>query len=208
MPSASISQPSTSTGTTNNPSFSKHLPIYKWNIKFSGENDDLTVYEFLDQIKELCTARKVSESQIFDSAYELFTGKARSWYINNKSRFNDWQSLTDLLISHYSFPDYRSRLFENILRRTQDVHEPIIEYLNCMKSMFRRYGNISEEMQLDIIGRNLAPFYTSQLPEVYSSQQLELECLKLETKKFRVENYKSPSQKDRICRSCFCIQTT
>lgn len=189
-------QPCTSASTTNTPTFTKHLPIYKWNIKFSGENDDLTIYEFLDQIKELCSARKVSETQIFDSAYELFTGKARSWFVNNKSRFNDWQSLTDLLISHYSSPDYRSRLFENILRRTQDVNESIIDYLNCMKSMFRRYGNISEEMQLDITVRNLAPFYTSQLPEVFNLHELESECLKLETKKFRVENYKSPSQKD------------
>lgn len=189
-------QPSTSTGNSSSNNFSKHLPIYKWDIKFNGDSDELTVYEFLDQIKELCAARKVSENQIFDSAYELFTGKARTWFVNNKSRFNDWQSLTDLLISHYSSPDYRSRLFENILRRTQDVKESIVDYMNCMKSMFRRYGTISEEMQLDIIVRNLAPFYTSQLPEVFSLQELESECIKLETKKFRVENYKSPSQKD------------
>lgn len=156
-------QPSTST-----PSSNKHLPLYKWDIKFSGDSDDLSVYEFLEQIKELSIARNVSEHQLFDSAYEFLVGKARKWFVNNRNRFNDWKSLSDLLILHYSTPDYKSRLFENILHRTQDVNEPIIEYLNCMKSMFRRYGDISEQMQLDILVRNLAPFYLSQLPDISS----------------------------------------
>ncbi|KAK9730858.1 Reverse transcriptase (RNA-dependent DNA polymerase) [Popillia japonica] len=61
--------------------------------------------------------------------------------------------------------------------------------------MFRRYGGLTEAMQLDILTRNLAPFYTMQLPTVHSLQELEDECLKLEQEKYRADFYKPPSRK-------------
>lgn len=174
----------------------KYEPIYKWNVKFTGEINGLSVFEFLERITELRLARRVSEKDLYDSVYELVEGKARKWYMNNRTRFTDWGSFSQLLCNHYSPPDYRPRLFTNILERTQDVNESIIDYLTCMYSMFRRYGSMSEQMQLDIISRNLSPFYTSQLGEVKSLEELENECLRLENKKFRVEKYVPPSQKN------------
>ena len=103
--------------------------------------------------------------------------------------------MADLLRRHFEPPDYRSRLFKEILERTQDTSESIVDYLSCMQALFRRYGGLSEEAQLDIIVRNLSPFYATQLNECDNLEELEDECLKLERKKYRAENYVPPSRK-------------
>lgn len=36
----------------------------KWNIKFNGDSDGLSIYEFLERIKELSIARHVPEQQL------------------------------------------------------------------------------------------------------------------------------------------------
>lgn len=175
------------------PISAKFQSIEKWNVKFTGELKVMSVHNFLERVAELCVARHVSERQLFDSAVDLFSGKALSWFRANKGRFNDWQTLTVLLRRHFEPPDYRPRLFREILERTQDPSEGIIEYLSCMQALFRRYGGLAETAQLDILTRNLAPFYSTQLPVV--DTQLEEECLKLEVKKYRVDNYVPPSRK-------------
>ena len=64
-----------------------------------------------------------------------------------------------------------------------------------MTALFRRYGSISEDVQLDIVSRNLSPFYTTQLPVVNTLGELEEECLKLEAKKYRADHYVPPSRR-------------
>lgn len=169
--------------------------VDKWNLKFTGDNKILSVHNFLERVEEMRAARHMTSRQIFDSAIDLFSGKALIWFRANKHRFNDWASLTDLLRHHFEPPDYRPRLFRDILDRTQDTSESIVEYLSCMQGLFRRYGGLSKEAQLDIVRRNLSPFYATQLPDVNTLEELEDECLKLEAKKYRAENYVPPNRK-------------
>lgn len=167
-------------------------PVQKWNLKFTGDPKGISVHNFLERVDELRLARNVSEQQLIESAIDLFGGKALLWYRSNKQRVSDWQSLSRLLVKHYEPPDYRDRLFEEIISRTQDPSESFVEYYSCMLSMFRRYGSVAEDIQLRIISKNLAPFYTMQLPTVTSLANLEDECLKLEQRKYRVDNYRPP----------------
>lgn len=173
----------------------KRQPIQKWNLKFSGENKHLSVHDFLERVEELRLARHCSQAELFDSAIDLFEGKALLWYRSNRQRVNDWEGLAELLRRHYEPPDYKSRLFKDIMARTQGPDESIVEYMTCMNAMCKRYGSIPEDVQVDILSRNLAPFYTMQLPPVNSLAQLEEECLKLEVKKFRADSYMPPSRK-------------
>ena len=168
--------------------------LEKWNLKFTGEAKS-SVHGFIERVKELSKARNISDRQLFESAIELFSGKALNWYRANIDRFDDWDSLSELLCRHFEPPDYKSRLFRDIIERTQDTSEGIIEYLSCMQAMFRRHGGLSDEVQLDLLIRNLSPFYATQLPVVETLEELETECLKLETKKYRVENYVPPSRR-------------
>lgn len=96
---------------------------------------------------------------------------------------------------HFELPDCRSRLFREILDRTQDPSESIVDYLSSISALFQRYGDLSDEVQLDIISRNLSPFYLTQLPAVRSLVELEAECLKLKTKKYRADHYVPPSRR-------------
>lgn len=170
-------------------------PVQKWNLKFTGDPKGISVHNFLERVNELRVARNVSDRQLFESAIDLFSGKALLWYRSNKQRVSDWQSLSRLLIKHYEPPDYKDRLFEEIVSRTQDPSESFVEYFSCMLSMFRRYGPVAEDIQLRIISKNLAPFYTMQLPNVTSLANLEDECLKLEKRKHRVDSYRPPPRR-------------
>lgn len=170
-------------------------PVMKWNLKFNGNHKDMTVYHFLERVEELRIARGFSLEQLYESAIDLFEGKALLWYRSNSHRFHDWTTLSELLVKHYEPPDYKSRLFQDILSRTQDPNETFIEYFSCILSMFRRYGPVTEDVQLEIISRNLSPFYTMQLPTVRTLSELEDECLKLEQRKFRADHYKPPQLK-------------
>lgn len=174
---------------------SKSPNIEKWNLRFSGDNKKLSVHGFLERVNELRLARNITYRQLFDSAIDLFEGKALNWFRANRTRFNDWNGLAELLQTHFSPPDYKSRLFREILDRTQDTSESIVDYLSSMQALFRRYVGLSEAVQLDILCRNLSPFYSTQLPDVDTIEELEEECLKLETKKYRVESYVPPSRK-------------
>lgn len=177
--------------------YNKYPKVEKWGLKFTGDPRGMSVHSFLERATELCVARRVSEKDLFDAAIDLFEGKALTWYRANRSRFSNWKSLSDLLCKHFEPPDYHSRLFKEILERTQDPSESIVEYLASMSALFNRYGGVPEELQLDIVSRNLSPFYLTQLPPINSLSELEDECLKLEAKKYRAEAYVPPSRKKK-----------
>lgn len=179
-------------------SIKRSLPVQKWNIKFTGDSKDWSLNNFLERVDELRVARNVTEQELYNSSIDLFDGKALLWYRSNKHRFSNWSSLSELLRKHYEPPDYKPRLFQEIMNRTQDVNERFVDYFACMTSLFRRYGHVPEDIQLGIVARNLAPFYTMQLPPVHSLLELEEECLILETKRYRTENYVPPCSSTAI----------
>lgn len=195
MSSSSDSEPPHNSTSVRSSVRTRHLPVYKWNLKFSGDPKDLSVHNFLERVDELRNARGLTMNELFEQSLDLFEGKALIWFRANRHRVTDWKSLTALLLQHYQPPDYKSRLFQEILTRTQHPSESIVDYLACMTGMFNRYGKIPEDVRLDIISRNLSPFYTMQLPVVRSIRELEAACLELEVKKYRTEHYAPPSQK-------------
>lgn len=173
-------------------------PVYKWNLKFTGEDKKVSVNHFLERVEELRVARGVSEAELFASAIDLFEGKALLWYRSVSRRCTTWKDLTELLLRHYLPPDYHSRLFQEILNRVQGPNEPIVEYLASMNTLFARYGRMPVDVQLDILTKNLAPFYVMNLPVVGSVEELEKACLELEIKKYRAESYQPPQRKHNV----------
>jgi len=80
----------------------------------------MSVHNFLERATELRLARGLSEAELFDSAIDLFSEKALNWFRVNRDRFNNWQSLSELLTRHFEPLDYRARSFKEILDQTQD----------------------------------------------------------------------------------------
>ena len=177
----------------------RRIPIHKWNLQFTGEPGSISVMDFIERVTELRLARGYSEDEVYRSSLDLFHGKALLWYRGAIRKTSNWCELVTLLKEQHLPPDYRSRLFKEILNRTQGPNEKIVDYLACMNALMARYGPMSGQVMLDIVGRNLAPFYTTQLPEVKSMEELETECLRLETKRYRAEHYQAPPRVSRGC---------
>lgn len=177
------------------PASGSRVPLYKWNVRFSGEPNTLSVMNFLERVEELRLARGYSEAELHRGSLDLFEGKALLWYRSAIRQCRTWRELAVRLKTHYLPPDYRNRLFQELLSRTQGPNEPFVEYFSCIQALIVRYGGMSKAVQLDIVRRNLAPFYLMQLPAVDTLDELETECLKLETKKFLADHYRAPPRR-------------
>lgn len=67
----------------------KPVPVASWGIKFSGTSGDMSVDAFLERVAELKVSRNSSDRLVFDSAVDLFSGPALSWYRAFRSKFAD-----------------------------------------------------------------------------------------------------------------------
>jgi hypothetical protein len=105
------------------------VPISKWNVKYSGDDRDMSLSAFLARVEELMVARHATKQDLFDCAIDLFSGKALIWYRANRKNATDWNSLVTLLRGQFQPADYNDRLFDEIRQRTQGSDETIGLYL-------------------------------------------------------------------------------
>lgn len=73
----------------------RYKPVSKWNIKFSGEMkiENFSLSAFLERVEETRIARNVTEQDLFNSAIDLFSGKALIWYRSIRKTVRDWPAL-------------------------------------------------------------------------------------------------------------------
>lgn len=167
----------------------------KWNVHFSGEKHDLSVNTFLERVEELRVARNVSETQLFNSALDLFSGKALHWYRSIRKSVNNWASLKVKLREQFLPYDYEDRLWEEICRRTQGPDESLGIYIAVMDNLFSRLTTPPQDAErLRIILKTLAPFYQERLSliDVTSEQRLLELGRQIEKSKRFVDAYKPP----------------
>lgn len=176
----------------------KSIPVSKWNIQFSGESKSLSLGAFLERVNELRVARNVTYEQLFAGSIDLFTGKALLWLRANRNTVNNWNELVELLRVEFQPINYDERLMEEIKRRTQGPDESIGIYVAIMKNMFSRLAEpVSEIFQLNILSRNIAPFYQTQLAlvEFNTIKDLLVVGRKIEERRYAIENYVPPTRK-------------
>jgi hypothetical protein len=65
------------------------VPISNWNVKYSGDDRDMSLSAFLARVEELMVARHPTRQDIFDCAFDLFSGKALIWYRANRKNATD-----------------------------------------------------------------------------------------------------------------------
>lgn len=177
---------------------SKTVPVEKWNLKFTGESSDLSLSAFLERVEELRIARNATHIDLFNSAVDLFSGKALIWYRSVKGSIQDWSSLITLLREQFQPPDYNDRLFEEIKRRTQGSQESLGMYLAVMNNMFNRLTvGVSEKTKLKILLKNITPFYQQQLglTEVKTIEELLKFGRIIEARKIAVDSFVPPALK-------------
>lgn len=188
---------------TGNPAQPVVKPILpnKWNLQFSGDKRGLSLSAFLERVEELRVARYVSKETLLESGIDLFAGRAYQFYLAYRSQVSTWDEFVVLLKEEYLSANYNEKLFEEIRRRTQGHDESIGVYIAVMMGYFHRLTcDISEEVKLKILLRNISPFYQNQLSLVNVESIAELRRLgkRLEASKEAVEDYVPPSRKTSI----------
>lgn len=178
--------------------YSKQILPNKWGLKFSGDKKGISLSAFLERVEELRVARHVSKQTLLESGIDLFEGRAYQFYVAYRNEVSSWDEFVTLLREEYLSPNYDEKLLEEIKKRTQGSDESIGIYLAVMMGYFNRLINpVSEERKLQLIMRNIAPFYQSQLAlvDVRSLSHLRELCRRLEARKEAVENFVAPSRK-------------
>lgn len=179
------------------PYFKQILPN-KWGLKFSGDKKGISLNAFLERVEELRIARHVSKETLLESGIDLFEGRAYQFYVAYRDEISSWDEFVNLLREEYLSPNYNEKLLEEIKKRTQGADESIGIYLAVMSGYFKRLTcPVSEEIQLKIIMRNIAPFYQSQLAlvNIMSFGHLRELCRRLEARKESVESFVAPSRR-------------
>lgn len=172
------------------------VPVAKWNLnKFSGENSKISLNAFLENIEDLCLSRNVSKSDLLNAGPELFTGKALIWFRSIRDQVHTWSDLVQELKTEFHPPNFNEKLLQEIRNRTQGPNETMGIYLAVMNSLFNRLTvSVKESVRLNILLRNIAPFYQNQLGLVNITSVNELLKLgrQLEARKEAIESFVPP----------------
>ncbi|KAK9678909.1 Retrotransposon gag protein [Popillia japonica] len=198
-----VLSPNTFNNTPNSCSSSNRtVPVWKWNLKFSGTRNSLSVGAFLQRVDELSSARRIDEQQLFALALDLFEGNALKWYRGIRQTVHSWNDLVKKLKEDFLPADYEDKLLDEVRRRSQAPDETISVYLAIMSEFFSRFSApLPETLQLRILMSNIAPFYQSHLGlmEVTSIEQLKNLCQKLEARRSSIATFTAPVKPDKHC---------
>lgn len=183
------------------------VPVYKWNLKFTGNVKEMSVSSFLAAVSDLSLARHVGANELFDSAMDLFSGKALIWYKAARRSAKNWEELTTMLKNDFQPANYEEELFDEIRHRTQGVDECISVYMAIMSEMFSRMPVvIDESIQLKILLRNIHPYFQTHLGlvDVSSLDHLKELCRKLEAQREAAEQFVPPSKRQFVLEPDLC----
>ena len=145
----------------------KSLPVSKWKVeKYAGTDQGLKLNEFLHLVSQLALSEHVSEIELFDSAFHLFTGPALNWYMSNRSagRLANWTHLVYELRKTFAHPELDSLVRARIYQRRQQRNETFQEFYFEMEGMFRSMiHSMTEGEKLDVLRRNMRTDYKKAL---------------------------------------------
>lgn len=143
------------------------LPVSKWSItKYDGEDQGLTLNEFLEIVKAVAQAEHVTETELFESAVHLFTGSALKWYMTMRSsnRLTCWQHLVWELRKTFMHPDLDSLIKTKIYQRRQMRNESFQDYYHEMERLFRTMSEqISDFEKVQVLKNNMRIDYKKQI---------------------------------------------
>lgn len=145
----------------------KSLPVSKWKLdKYAGTDQGLKLNEFLHLVSQLALSENVSEPELFDSAFHLFTGPALNWYMSMRSasRLVNWAHLVVELRKTFAHPELDSLVRARIYQRRQQRGETFQDFYYEMESMFRSMINpMNEWERVDVLRRNMRTDYKKAL---------------------------------------------
>lgn len=164
----------------------RYVPVYKWGLKFDGQSQ--SIGSFLQRVEETRGARGVTPEEVFDSAVDLFTGPALTWYRSTHGRISTWERLCEEMKIVFQSPDHDIRLQQEIFNRVQGDTEPIDLFIASMEGLYGRLATSTpEEIRLHQISHNLNSHLQDRLAmfDMASIEQLRILGRKAEMGRFR-----------------------
>lgn len=173
----------------------KHVPVCKWGLHFSGEENDVSLSAFLERVEDLCVARNVPKQILWEEAIDLFVGQARIWFRSMRRQIGSWDELVTEMRKEFQPSDYDEVLLAEIRTRTQGESERIGLYLSIMDNLFSRLTcQLDEGEQLKIVKKNLLPSFTEKLclQDINSFDDLKSLCRRIEQSLNLVNKFRPP----------------
>jgi Retrotransposon gag protein len=162
---------------------SRALPIARWGIKFSGD-DELSVGDFFRQIKIWKKSENVSSTKLLNKAHQLLKGSAWQWYLSAADRFSTWKEFEKGLKEAFTPEDYDYILLQECQKRQQNRNETFEIYLARMNQMFDGLSyKMSEKSKLSIIKQNLKSSHKVGIAmlDIRSIEDLRKYCRRLDS---------------------------
>ena len=170
-----------------------YVPLFKWDLKFSG-NGLLNANQFIERVEELAGTRRVPETELFEGILELLSGEALLWYRVHKGEMRTWEEFKKGLKTEFLPLAYEEALWREIRSRKQGPGERINTYIHCMLSLIGRLKEkVSEERKLELVLQNLSPDFSLDIRVARPKSLSELYALAREVERGMTctEDYKS-----------------
>jgi hypothetical protein len=161
---------------------SRQLPISRWGVKFSGD-DNVTLIDFLRQVAMLANSEQVTEDSLLKKAGHLLKGTALEWYMSSAHRFKKWKHLVRGLKEAFLPEDNDYFVLQECERRQQLKSETFEIYLAKMNRLFDGLSYvISEKSKLSILKQNIKPAHKIGIAmlDIRSVEDLRRYCRRLD----------------------------
>jgi len=154
-------------------------------------------------LEEKALSKEIDFNLLVLGAPEFFKGGAKTWFRTIRHRIDSWNELKIALQKEFLPLNYAENLWDEIRTRAQGTDELIGEYVTNMLALFERLETVEqvdEEKKLNIIRKNLSPYYTDKLAltRVYSIDDLKELGRQIEVSRYRMTLYGGNKEKQKM----------
>lgn len=135
-------------------------------MKYDGKDEGKKLNKFIIEVEFMAEAESLSKRDLFNEAIHLFSGEARSWYIEGRKNrdFRNWRELVAELKQEFQPPDMDFHYEQQAVQRRQKRSEKFQDYFNAVMEIFQYMAVApSEQRMFDIVFRNLRSDYKNVL---------------------------------------------
>lgn len=150
-----------------NPNKPCHVPIFKWNLKFTGQPDKNgdRISSFVSFIQEVDFRREssqISDRELFANIILLLDGPAKTWFMTHRNQFNNWQELRRAMENKFMGGATQHTFFMQLASRKQRVDESVSEYFADMLLKFSSVPDLQEGRKISMIIGGLLPKFRNR----------------------------------------------
>lgn len=154
----------------------KKLPVSSWKIRYAGDDQGMQLNEFLWEVHHYATAEQTTEQELLRSAYHLFTGLAKEWYMRNFYHFTTWSEVISGLRQEFQHPDLDFAIRMQVYSRRQQRNESFKAfYTDILKKNRSLSDPLSEDELIATVCRNVRLDFRKSLMLVQINSLMELE---------------------------------